>query len=522
MRPNWLRAYLGVLISDERGVSLILALVVVGTMAILTAALATLVTSNQTAVGRDRQETLAFNAAEAALNYGIAAIVKTHDPSGAAAPGTTIGTEAAPVTSPAKTGTAYWWAVKTAITPATTPATYKWLIYAKGRSQDGHITRYLSTELPSIYQAGSIIPASTAWHYGLFVANPTGCVGPQGNADITISLYVNGNICVGSSGNISEPSGSTGGTLHVYATGTVQLSNGGKIGLPSRKIADITSSGCKDRNGTPCNNQSATNVYALQYNGIAPKLGKPVVPSGAYANGNWSSPACVTGSGYTTFDFDSNTTADRSLGTIGNSELFPSANYDCTVLNSSLTPVGRLAWNAATKTLTAQGLVYIDGSVSISSNTQVSYVTPTFNTEWGATAGIYVAGTVTTNGGSSFCGPGAIAGSGTCTPTTWNANSGVLFFTILNQGNAATAWQMNGNAVYQVAMYIDKGSFANSGNAFVVGPVITDDATIKGTSSITDVPNVPPQVAGGTTTTPGTTVWVPPRGTWRQCLGTGC
>ena len=98
---------------------------------------------------------------------------------------------------------------------------------------------------------------------------------------------------------------------------------------------------------------------------------------------------------------------------------------------------------------------------------------------------------------------------------------GVLFITVLNQANAGVGWQMNGNAVYQVALYIDKGSYSNSGNAYVVGPVITDSAVVKGTSTSTDVPDVPSLVPGGATESPATITWSR-LGSWRQCSTTSC
>src|SRR5438128_11939275 len=76
------------LVDDERGISLVLALLVVAALSISTAALATLITSNEHAFGRDRQETLAFNTAEAGLNYSISYLAQTTDPNGSAAIGT--------------------------------------------------------------------------------------------------------------------------------------------------------------------------------------------------------------------------------------------------------------------------------------------------------------------------------------------------------------------------------------------------------------------------------------------------
>ena len=73
---------------DERGVSLVLSLLIVAALSISTAALATLITSNEHAFGRDRQETLAFNTAEAGLNYSISYLAQTTDPNGSAAIGT--------------------------------------------------------------------------------------------------------------------------------------------------------------------------------------------------------------------------------------------------------------------------------------------------------------------------------------------------------------------------------------------------------------------------------------------------
>ncbi len=58
-------------LSDESGLALVLALIVVAALSVATASMIMLVTSNQTAVGRDRQEERAFNIAEAGLNEAV-------------------------------------------------------------------------------------------------------------------------------------------------------------------------------------------------------------------------------------------------------------------------------------------------------------------------------------------------------------------------------------------------------------------------------------------------------------------
>ena len=78
------RLRIGRSVRDERGVALVLALLIVAALSISTAAIATLITSNESAFGRDRQELLAFNSAEAGINYGIATLAKSIDPNGTA------------------------------------------------------------------------------------------------------------------------------------------------------------------------------------------------------------------------------------------------------------------------------------------------------------------------------------------------------------------------------------------------------------------------------------------------------
>ena len=51
--------------------ALVLALIVVAAMSISTVALVGLVTSNETAFGRDRQEIRALNIGQSGLNYGV-------------------------------------------------------------------------------------------------------------------------------------------------------------------------------------------------------------------------------------------------------------------------------------------------------------------------------------------------------------------------------------------------------------------------------------------------------------------
>jgi Tfp pilus assembly protein PilX len=476
---------------DERGTALILALLIVAALSISTAAIATLVTSNESAFGRDRQELLAFDSAEAGINYGISTLAKSLDPNGTDAVGTTV----SPTSYPSGTGNGTWWATKTAAT--------QWTVWSSATSPNSRVPRELSVNVHSVTQPGTITPASLAWSYGLFIANPTSCFSPQGNAGIQISVYVNGDLCLSGSSAITEPPGSTGPSLQVYAAGKITLSGSSSIGTSGQPIASVTAvKGCTGKSGIICS-KAGSNVYAKQYNGPNQALTKPAVyPDSVYASGDWENPVCTVGS----FTFDNDSTRNSS---VTNANLFPGSSYDCKVHapGDPSTIVGQLAWNASTNVLSASGVVYIDGNISINSNTQVSYANGTF-------ASIYINGSVQTNGGAAFCGPPAVPNGSSCSGK-WDGSKGAIAFVVVNASGASPAWKMNGNAEFDLAAYI-VGQYSNNGTAFVTGPVVCDTASVSGTSGSTDVSNPPPNTPGSQSTSPGSTSWGVVPGTWQQ------
>jgi hypothetical protein len=121
---------------------------------------------------------------------------------------------------------------------------------------------------------------------------------------------------------------------------------------------------------------------------------------------------------------------------------------------------------------------------------------------------------VRTNGNSAFCGPPATISGSSCAGT-WDGNVGALSIIAVNAGNDAYAWDMAGNAEFNLLVYV-VGTFKENGTARVTGPVITDHATVAGTADQTDILNPPPGSPGaGGTSTSGSWGSVIP-GTWRQ------
>ena len=485
-------------LSDESGLALALALIVVVALSVATASMITLVTSNQTAVGRDRQEERAFNIAEAGLNEAVS-YLSTQDTlsiSSVAATNYTL-----------DNGSGQWWASKT----ATSSTVDTWTLYAQATS--GSAKRKVSVKLAANKSVIST-PASGVWGMGFFVADPTNCAALVGTGTVQISVFAAGNLCLNGNQQITEPTPSTP-SVYLYVGGQVQLSgSNAAIGTNSAKIAQANIVGGCTMNGNAkiCSNSGQSKVYANNYLSSAQSLSKPPVDAaGIYAGGDWNHPVCSTGS----FTFDGNGTRDSSVGNI---TLLPGSAYNCTVYKTTShvagNEMGSMSWNPATKALTVSGTLYLDGNLVMTGG----------NANYTGFGTIYVNGRVAISGNGTVCGPGATSSGSVCTGK-WNGALGVLAVVVANSGGVSgvtsgsctspAAWSMSGNAEIDVLAYV-VGCFQQSGTSYVTGPVTTDQGLISGTPTHTDIPNPPPNVPGasGSTTTASWGHVVP--SSWRQ------
>jgi hypothetical protein len=186
------------------------------------------------------------------------------------------------------------------------------------------------------------------------------------------------------------------------------------------------------------------------------------------------------------------------------------ASFDCTVNGPGGSPVGHLAWNAATKRLSISGTIWIDGNVDLSNSG--TYVKDSVVS--GANGGtIFVNGTVSGSSNITVCGPAA---SGVATgygcPTTWDPNQGMLGIVVVNPLNAATAFNRNGNGELDITLLVNQG-YADTGGTTVMGPVLADTATVGGNGG-SIVPHAPPTGFPSSATTQAT--WAVQYGSWKQ------
>ena len=393
------RSVLGVRkrLSNESGLALVLALIVVAALSVATASMIMLVTSNQTAVGRDRQEERAFNIAEAGLNEAVS-YLSTQD---------TLSISSVAATDyNLDNGSGQWWATKT----ASTSTVDTWTLYAQATS--GSAKRKVSVKLAA--------NKSTPHHADVRQLGQ-GVLRRRSRQLRDHERYRDGQPLRLRRRQPLPEREPADHRAHACEPEPLPLrrrpgpADGGpsQIGTVAAPIAqaDIVN-GCLV-NGTAkiCSNAAQSRVYANSYISTAQSLTKPPLDAaGTYAGGDWNHPVCSTGS----FTFDGNGTRDSSVGSI---TLLPGSAYNCTVYKTSShvagNEMGTLSWNPATKALAASGILYLDGNLVMSGG----------NANFTGTGTIFVNGRVAISGNMTICGPGAAVSGSTCTGT-WNAALG--------------------------------------------------------------------------------------------------
>jgi hypothetical protein len=149
-----------------------------------------------------------------------------------------------------------------------------------------------------------------------------------------------------------------------------------------------------------------------------------------------------------------------------------------TVLWDDATPSGELSWNASTKTLTAKGTIFIDGSAKVSNGSMNTY---------NGQATLYLSGT--------FRGTGSLCGSGSgssCSVANWNPNSELL--TIVANGNGGQvnpgdSIQIDNNFWFQGALFGTNAiEFGNNVN--VDGPVVGSQILLSNNLTTNSFPTI--------------------------------
>jgi Tfp pilus assembly protein PilX len=501
---------------DQAGQALVLAVIMMGIMAVGVSTVLTFTAGNQRNASYSKATQVATALASSGLD-NAAAVLST-----AAVPGNSNNVNLIPnpntctssllpsslATATSKTyptGTVKWWGN---FANATDCANWTWTLHSQATVTNPSGTTTSTIVKTATAQVKVNAPTPTSFQVGVWntVYSPFGPTNAGPNAGgcdtsigqgitISVPVYVGGNLCMGQNAVITKP---------VYVGGYLFFNNKqgsiGSSGAGNQVNSAHVGGYCQVQNTGgqvfPCKsepvggNNPNTNIWvknaptnltgvASDFVGIAPPTicwgpntctGDPV--------GGWytvSSPGpkfpCTTTAG-TPPTFDNNGTMDGSVSTVFN--LTPVSSYTCK------TAQGELSWNATTRVLTVAGTIFIDGPVTMttSGNQPITY------TGWGSNGNctnngdcqsvIYVNGDFTINS-EKVC---AVLNAGG-TDCNWNAgawdpNKKILIFA----SNGPTGVTVGPSQTsFQGGLYATN-TVATGQSAVTEGPLVSGTKTV--------------------------------------------
>ena len=478
---------------SERGQSLVLTLLVLFVLAIVLSTVIIFTSSNQRNSTYQRAAQTASSLAEAGVNNAISVLANPAN-SCCLEQSTLMPSTSASASSQTYTaGTAKWWGTydNTANTwtlsgqstianptgPGATPIT-----------KTVTVTVHVNSPKPTNYQVG-------VWNAVYSPAGPTASCDTSIGQGITISIpvYVGGNLCMGQNATISKPVyvggylffnnkqgsiGSNGATINSAHVGSYcQVQNTGQQVNPCKsepqpngKSTNIWVTGAPNNLSGPASDFVGFSAPQICWNG-AQAACTNTPPGGWYT---FASPGplhpCVTSSGTPpTFDTGDGV-MNQSVVTTFN--LTPAASYTCK------TSQGEISYNAATRTLTVAGTVFIDGSITMNTpgNLPITY------TGWGSggactqnadcQAVIYATGDIAVNS-EKLCAVLNNAGND-CNWSTWDPNKKLLVLA----SNGTTGITVGPSQTsFQGALYATN-TVATGQSAVTEGPLVSGTKTV--------------------------------------------
>jgi hypothetical protein len=362
----------------------------------------------------------------------------------------------------------------------------------KNGLNSGSLTRTMTAQIP-------VIPTQTqplnnpAWNYIYATHPPT-----PGVCDMTIQqsvvvaspLFVSGNLCLQDTAMIAS------GPLEVRGSLTLSQS-ANSVGTAVTKISDAhIAAGCQWKNNpfhNPCQG-GVDNVWANVLDTAPAAVSPPVVYWDSwYLN---SSPGpyfpCSTTSG-TPPTFDNLVAAPTASDAVrqsyrndsaGTFNLTPASSYTCR------TGGGELSWNASTKTLTASGTIFIDGSAYVSNGGINRYQ---------GQATLYVSGSFLMKN-SVLCAKLNVLATA-CDTGGWNPNQQMMCIVSNGNGSVAQDAQVSaGDSVQLVSAYFQGAVFATNDvevdtTSAIDGPIVGSNVKL-GQSVTTNFPTITTVPAG--------------------------
>ena len=458
---------------DERGSSLVFAMLTILTLSVTLTAVIQFTTQNSSHANRSKADQIAYALAEAGLAEGAATLSK---PSNNALQQATLPSSEPDESNPAHAnyireyegGTVKFWGVLTG---------HQWLIHGVGIVTDptgrtADVRREVTSTIkiqPSLKQNLN----SNAWNFMFAKNTASACdVTFENSVQVDTSLYILGDLCFLNSASIVKAAAPD--VTNIYVGQHVHFGGTGSIGTAGTPINEAhIAGGCRVGNpvpgtsgetwSSPCT--SSTRVYAGTI-GNAPLAGDITGPVADFAF--WytnakpgPNQACTTSSNFsaTTFESSGSTTMDNSASAFN---LTPNSSYTCRYYDippNDNDLLGELSWNNTTKTLTVKGVIFIDGSAYVSNNTTNTYV---------GLGTLYLSGTFRIDGNAQLCGGTA---GGNCDFDNWNPNAAMLG--IIANGSDVSGYSvlLQNQARFQGSIYATSAVLAENFTVFD-GPMV--------------------------------------------------
>jgi hypothetical protein len=449
-----------VALRSVRGQAMVISIIVMAALAIGVVAVMLDATSQQGATAREQSSQRALTLADAGVSDALSVLSNATNPLDPLS--------LPPSSSPADGGGI------SAYTGALVGTT--WTITGTGTLPSsvagaGPLTRTSTLEV-------AVTTNATPWNY-VFADSSSGCLTLRNNAQIATPLYSRGNLCLRNNARV------TGSPVAV--DGTVDLRNNASIGTAAVPVAQAALGGCTTGGGPahPCS--QADRVYVTTLTQSASGLVKPAIDlAGWYANAK-PGPSHPCTSGSVPGGLDTDTTLNGSRGTFA---LTPATTYNCQYWENGAL-VGELAWDPASRTLTIQGTVLVDGSIQLSGNAT-----------YAGRGTVYATRQITSSSNTHLCGVAACDAS-------WDPDTNLL---VLVAGEPAQqdGIQFRNNTVFQGALYA-VNDYRAANNVVNWGPVIARELQFSNNAQLLlkSIGSIPPGAPGS-----GATLQVV-GGTWR-------
>jgi len=537
-------------LSDERGQSLVLALLVLTVLAIALGSVIFFTSSNQRNSAYEKAAQVSRSLAEAGVNNGISVLTNAATTSSANLVSSTL---LSTQTSTYPGGSVQWWGTFDGSEQTTScpPPPSGNIVYAcvgtwtlHGTSTvvnptGGAAIHRTVTAKMQVYRQQTSNPADVwNWVFSPKASGTNACDTSFGNSlTLNVRVWVGGNLCainsvkfqkslyVGGYLNLGNPQAAVGtqstpiaAPEEVYVGGGCQYSSkpffnpcvkDGTIVSGKAAQTNVFTNTLYTQNGSPTPPYNPLPSTDTIFPNVAPPplcWGQGDCPpsSSSPIAGGWYSVAspgplhpCTTastspaGNPLPQFDSPSNTSFDNSVPGVFN--LTPDAySYTCK------TAGGELSWDRTTRTLTVQGVIFIDGSATAytSGNSPVTYK------GWGnggactsvgsCEAVLFLSGTFLIQG-ENLCAVVNAAGNG-CDTNAWDPNKKLLIVATHNQGGQLSAndgVEINTNqSTFQGGLYAKYAIAIQSGGQ-VQGPLVSGTQTVSdGQSGLLSFPTL--------------------------------